>query len=208
MNTLLRDVRSPRWPDSAPVVALLLHGYGSNEHDLAQLAPALSLTVPWASMRAPLKLGPGAAWFEITTPGSPDRRVVEDATDTIWAWVEAHLDAATRVLPIGFSQGGLMASQLLRTRPERVVAPVILGGFVLGAPQPADGILAETRPPLFCGRGAEDRVIAAAAVERTDSWLPQHTTPTSRVYPRLGHSINAAEVDDVKSFLAEHVPQE
>ena len=98
-----------------------------------------------------------------------------------------------------------MATQLLRTRPERVLAPVVLGGFVLGAPQPADDVLVETRPAAFWGRGAEDRVIAAHAIARTSEWLPRHTTLTERVYPGLAHGISPEELADVRAFLAEHL---
>lgn len=190
---------------STPAVTLLLHGYGSNERDLTGLVSALHLDLPWASLRAPLPAGPGAAWFDITTPGSPDAAPVEAATTAIWAWVDEHLDAATRVVPIGFSQGGLMATQLLRTRPERVLAPVVLGGFVLGAPQPADDALAAARPAVFWGRGAVDRVIAAHAVERTSEWLPRHSTLIERVYPGLAHGISVDELADVHSFLSANV---
>jgi phospholipase/carboxylesterase len=204
----VRDVRSPSWvsePTADPVVLLLLHGYGSNEHDLTGLIPALGLDLPWASLRAPLDAGNGgAAWFTITTPGNPDAQPISAATDAIWAWVDAHLAASTRVIPVGFSQGGLMASQLLRTRPERVLAPVILGGFVQATAQRGDTTLAATRPPVFWGRGAEDRVIAASAVTRTSAFLPQHSTLVERVYPGLAHSIHAAEIDDVREFLALH----
>jgi phospholipase/carboxylesterase len=186
-------------------VVLFLHGFGADEQDLPGLAPTLGPDLPWASLRAPLDVGSGAAWFAVTTPGSPDPQVVESATDTIWGWVDANLDPGTRVVPIGFSQGGLMATQLLRTRPERVLSPVILAGFVLGAPQPADGILADDRPPVFWGRGAEDRVIAAPAVARTESWLPLHASLTARLYPGLSHGISAAEVADVRDFLAEQL---
>jgi phospholipase/carboxylesterase len=128
--------------DAAPAVALFLHGFGSNERDLAALSSALPEGMPWASLRAPLQIGPtGFAWFQITTPGNPDPAAVEVATDAIWAWVDASLSPETRVVPIGFSQGGLMASQLLRTAPERVLAPVILGGFVQAGEQPADAQL-------------------------------------------------------------------
>lgn len=209
MTTLL-DLRSGdlRGADGATprAVALLLHGFGSNERDLAGLMPALGLDVPWASLRAPLPAGPGAGWFEITTPGSPDAAPVEAATAAIWTWIEEHLDAATRVVPIGFSQGGLMATQLLRTRPERALAAVVLGGFVLGAPQPADDELGVTRPPVFWGRGAEDRVIAAHAVARTSDWLPRHSTLVEHVYPGLAHGISADELDDVREFLSAHAP--
>lgn len=207
--TLLRDVRSATWTDDLPTasaVVLLLHGYGSNERDLVGLAPALGLTLPWASLRAPVELDTGGAtWFAVTKPGNPDPEPVAVATEAIWAWVDANLDPAARVVPIGFSQGGLMASQLLRTRPARVVAPVVLGGFVQAATQPGDGELAATRPPVFWGRGAEDRVISESAVARTATWLSEHAQAVAPLYPGLAHAIDAAELADVRAFLATHV---
>lgn len=204
MAQQLDDVRSARWsnnPESGAVV-LFLHGFGSNEHDLSTLAEPLNLGLPWASLRAPLELGNGgAAWFQIITPGVPDAAPVEQATEMIWAWVNENLDPGIKIIPIGFSQGGLMASQLLRTRPERVVATTILGGFVLGAAQPGDAYLVERRPAVFWGRGQQDQVIAPVAIERTSEFLPQHSTLTERIYPDLAHGINADELLDVRSHV-------
>jgi phospholipase/carboxylesterase len=208
MNSLLHDVRSAWSADvtECDAVALFLHGYGSNERDLAGLADALELAVPWASLRAPREMGNGGnAWFEIVTPGDPDPEPVATATQSIWAWVDAHVDPKTRIIPIGFSQGGLMASQLLRTRPDRVLAPVILGGFVAGAAQAGDDLIAQSRPPVFWGRGAEDRVIGVAAISRTSGFLPSHSSLRERVYAGLGHGINAVEILDVRTFLIENV---
>jgi phospholipase/carboxylesterase len=189
-------------PLDGPVVALLLHGYGSSEDDLAGLAPHVVPGLPWASLRAPLVLGSGSyAWFRVVTPGDPVPEPVAAATDAIWEWVDENLDPATRLVAVGFSQGGLMASELLRTRPERVVATVVLGGFVQGAERPADEHIAETLPPVFWGRGSQDTVIAPIAVARTEAWLPGHSTPTRRVYPGLAHAISAEEVADVRQFL-------
>ena len=207
-DVLLHAVGGPSWSDapSAPAVALLLHGYGSHERDLVGRVPELGLDVPWASLRAPIELGNGgAAWFAITSPGDPDPEPIAAATDTIWAWVDAHVAPGTRIVPIGFSQGGFMATQLLRTRPDRVLAPVVLAGFVLGAAQPADERLAVDRPAAFWGRGDADTVITGAAVARTASFLPQHTTLVERVYPGLAHSISGAEIEDVREFLATHL---
>lgn len=204
MAQQLDDVRSARWsnnPESGAVV-LFLHGFGSNEHDLSTLTEPLNLGLPWASLRAPLELGNGgAAWFQIITPGVPDAAPVEQATEMIWAWVNENLDPGIKIIPIGFSQGGLMASQLLRTRPERVVATTILGGFVLGAAQPGDAYLVERRPAVFWGRGQQDQVIAPVAIERTSEFLPQHSTLTEHIYPDLAHGINADELLDVRSHV-------
>ncbi|MGC3995567.1 MAG: dienelactone hydrolase family protein [Propionicimonas sp.] len=188
----------------APVAVLFLHGFGSNEDDLPGLAPFVAPGLPWASLRAPITLGPSShAWFEISTPGDPAPEPVVAATDAIWEWVDTNLPEAAAVLPIGFSQGGLMATQLLRTRPERVAGTVVLGGFVLGAGQPADALLAETRPPVFWGRGELDAVITPDAVARTAAWLSAHTTLQARTYPGLAHGINAAEAADVLTFVAQ-----
>nr|WP_272902434.1 alpha/beta fold hydrolase [Brevibacterium daeguense] len=187
---------------TGPVIALFLHGFGSNEHDLTGLAPVLPDGVEWASLRAPFDAGNGgAAWFPITTPGLPDAAPVEAATAQIWAWVDSQLAPETRVVPVGFSQGGLMASQLLRTRPDRVAGTAVLSGFVLQHPQPADAELEDLRPQVFWGRGDADRVISPAAVQRTAAWLPAHSTLTSRVYPGLAHGISAEEAGDLAAFL-------
>ncbi|MDN4473020.1 alpha/beta hydrolase [Demequina zhanjiangensis] len=187
--------------DRSPVL-LLLHGFGSHERDLVGLVPHVGWGRRWASLRAPVPAGAGAAWFPITRPGNPDAAPVEAATDAIWAWVDANLGADTPVVPLGFSQGGLMASQLLRSRPERVPAAVVLGGFVLGHPQPGDTALRDAAKPVFWGRGADDLVIAPGAVDRTAEFLPEHSALQARVYPGLAHGIDAAELADVREFLA------
>ncbi len=205
MNPNLRDVCLPNWNAAAAPTAVLLflHGFGSSEQDFAFLALMLGLNLPWASLRASRELGNGrAAWFEITTPGIPEAAPVEEASAAILAWAEENVASRYPVVPIGFSQGGLMASQVLRTRPGRVVAPAVLGGFVLGLPQPGDSALRASLPALFWGRGAQDRVIAPAAITRNTEFLFQHTTVTERVYPGLAHGINAAEVADLHGFIS------
>ncbi len=203
MIEITRALRSSVGPaDASAPVLLLLHGFGSHERDLVGLVPHLGLALEWASLRAPHSAGPGAAWFPITRPGNPDAAPVEAATDAIWAWVDANLGADVPVVPLGFSQGGLMASQLLRSRPERVPAAVVLGGFVLGHAQPGDTVLRDAAKPVFWGRGADDLVIAPDAVDRTAAFLPEHSALQARVYPGLAHGIDAAELADVRSFLA------
>ncbi|SEI84079.1 alpha/beta hydrolase [Demequina mangrovi] len=202
MSTL-RSVLSPVPPTSeSPTVAVLLHGFGSHEHDLAGLAGWLPTGLPWASLRAPLEMGyGGAAWFPLSPDGGMDQAAIAAATDAVWAWVDAHLGADARIVPVGFSQGGLMALQLLRTRPARVLAPVVLAGFVPHEGQAADEVLAASRPAVFWGRGDADPVIWPDAIARTRGFLDSHATVEAHVYPGLGHSITEEEMEDVRTFL-------
>ncbi|MFW7415118.1 alpha/beta hydrolase [Demequina sp. SO4-18] len=201
---IITAVRSPGWEDGTrPTgpVALLLHGYGSHERDLPGLAPWLPSGMPWVSPRAPLAMGVGHAWFPLSLPDPPSADHVDRATTALWEWLDVTLGAEAQVVPVGFSQGGLMATQLLRTRPERVAATVVLAGFVAGTAQPADALLAERRPPVFWGRGDEDPVIPQEAVSRAAEFLPHHSVLTERVYPGLGHSVDQRVMDDVRDFL-------
>jgi phospholipase/carboxylesterase len=142
----------------------------------------------------------GYAWFPPIALGDQDPARV---TDAAWQWIDAHLAPDATVAAVGFSQGGLMATQLLRTRPERVAATVVLSGFVQAAPQPADEQLAARRPAVFWGRGARDPMIPADAIERTRQWLTAHSTLTERVYPGLAHGIGNQEIAEVRAFLSD-----
>ena len=180
---------------------VLLHGYGSNERDLPALTPFLP-PLPWVSLRAPLSMpGAGAAWFALSPPAEPDPSAIDEATSMLWAWIDAELDAGRPLVPVGFSQGGLMALELLRSRPERIAATVVLAGLVSQEAHEADARLAESRPPVFWGRGEQDGVIWPAAIARTARVLPQISTLTARTYPGLGHGVSQDMLDDVRGFL-------
>ena len=200
LTFLESDTPARGGPPEQPVM-LLLHGFGSNERDLPSLTPFLP-PMPWVSLRAPLAMPPvGAAWFALDPPHEPEQAAIDEATGALWSWIDAELDVRTPVVPVGFSQGGLMASELLRSRPERIAATVVLAGFVGPEPHEADARLAHELPPVFWGRGKQDAVIWPSAIERTSRVLPQISTLTARTYAGLGHGVNEPMLDDVRIFL-------
>jgi phospholipase/carboxylesterase len=188
------------WNKKSPIV-ILLHGYGSNMRDLPSLMNFLP-GLPWISLQAPLDAGNGGfCWAPRKVPSNPEKADVEQGTARVWDWIDANLPADAPLVVIGFSQGGLMATQLLRTRPSRLKATVILAGFVIGAGQPGDNELESAKPKVYYGRGLEDEIISPEAVARTESWLHRCTTPMIRRYERLGHSINEEQMADVSEYL-------
>lgn len=207
--TVHLDPTAAVWaPTSAPEgpVLLLMHGYGSHEHDLVGLVPHLPAHLRSVAVRAPLTAGPGYAWVPIADPGRPDPAATQEAADAVLAWLDAEVPAGTPVALLGFSQGGLMVTHLLRTRPERFLAGVVLSGFTADVELPGDDALAALAPPVFFGRGDRDPIITPEAFARTSAWLPAHCTTTEVVYPGLAHGVSQQELADVHRFLAEVLP--
>ena len=183
-------------------VVLLLHGYAADEKDLPELMGFLP-DLPWAALRAPIALGHQAfAWYQITTPLTPALEDVEPATEGIWDWVERSIPNDSPLIVLGFSQGGLMATQMLRTRPERLAATVILAGFMFTGEQPADTRLTSLKPKVFYGRGANDERISREAVRELNVWLQTHARAQTKTYDGLGHSIDARVMADVAEYLS------
>lgn len=181
---------------------VLMHGYGSHEGDLFSLAPGLPLDPVIAAIRAPLLAGPGHAWFPLG-PGFPieeQGEPVDEAAAAVLEWLDT--TESTSIGLLGFSQGGAIAFQLLRLRPERFRYAVNLAGFIVGSEHPGDDALATLRPPVFYGRGTADEAIPARNVAATDAWLEQHATATIGIYEGLAHGISNAELKDVSAFIS------
>jgi phospholipase/carboxylesterase len=184
---------------------VLMHGYGSHEGDLFSLSPGLPLAPVIAAIRAPLAESGGFAWWsrtEYSIAGQADPAIVDAAVTAVSDWIDSL--SFTSISLVGFSQGGAMALQLLRHTPRRFTAAVCLAGFLPTPDHVGDAELSAVRPPVFWGRGTQDPVIPASAVEQTDQWMPDHTTATINIYENLAHSISREELTDFSGFLAAH----
>ncbi|WP_166996648.1 alpha/beta hydrolase [Paramicrobacterium fandaimingii] len=183
---------------------VLMHGYGSHEGDLFGLAPSLPLEPVIAALRAP-HAAPwpldGWSWFTAKVEGGPRRDEVNDSADAVIAWLDSLTVKPTSVGLLGFSQGGAMVLQLLRRDPKRFGYGLVMSGFVTPGDEPGDVELAESKPPVFWGRGTIDEVIADSAIVRTTDWLPAHSTLSGRIYEGLGHGINSQGVADARAFI-------
>ncbi|MEB4614352.1 alpha/beta hydrolase [Leucobacter sp. M11] len=223
MNDLRIDPETVVWslPEAERLDALrtrpllvLMHGYGSFEGDLIQLAAGLPERFVFASPRAPLvapaPIENGFSWFPLTQPGNPNPADLDRSAAAVLAWLD-ELDAGVQgglgeIALLGFSQGGAMMTTLFRHRPDRFAAGVNCSGFSVHRELPGDARLLERRPPIFWGRDTADPIITQEAIARTAEWLPAHSSLTERLYPGIAHSISGEELRDIAAFLAEHVP--
>lgn len=198
-------ITSLRGSNDLPVF-VLLHGWGSNEHDLPDLLHYCARGADYASLRAPIAYGMGYTWFDewvhegVPEGESLDRQALR-AAEAIDRWVAANIPDTRKVVPMGFSQGGLLAAHMLRVNPTRYMAAVSFSGWLAPGALADDAALAESKPPVFYGHGSADTIFSPAEVSAMSDFWNTHGTLTERIYPGMEHSINMDEMRDVAAFL-------
>lgn len=198
---------------------LMLHGFGSHEHDLLPISQYLPKDMVYASMRAPQPVGaslaleslsayiPGAAqgfqWYPMDNSLNTNIRAVELAADYIIEWLEEAASDAASITLLGFSQGVAMATSVARRRPDLIKAVVNLSGFVVADESDyfMDDEFKAAQIPVFYGRDPRDPVIPAEKVSFTCHWLRENADVQEELYDGIFHGINLEEIQDVKAFL-------
>lgn len=202
---------------------LMLHGYGSNEHDLLQLGEVLGGELTYAGLRAPQPVGTslteiddtaevaGAAmgyqWYPLTNTLESNQHAVELAVDYVVEFLETEISGYESVSLLGFSQGMAVATSVARRRPDLVRTVIGCSGFVIveGQDYFRDEEFAAGNMPVFYGRGDADTVISPARVEYATEWLQANAQVELHVYSGLPHSINAEEIRDIARFVQKHI---
>ena len=155
-----------RGPDSPTLV--LLHGRGSDMHDLFSLAPALPAGWNVISAQAPFSgtawgYGPGWAWYRYRAEDRVVDETLQESLGALDGFLEALpglVDGAPGPLVLGgFSQGGTTSLAYALTRPGSVQKVLNLSGFLVDSPgveatpESVDGV------GVFWGHGTQDPAI-------------------------------------------------
>jgi len=209
--SLVHRVRQPVVDAGTPPLLLLLHGVGSNEHDLFGLAPFLDERFLIISARAPNTLEPGSyAWFEVnfTPQGSLiDPQQAEASRQALIAFLNEAVTAygadPKQVYLMGFSQGAIMSASVALTQPELVAGVVLMSGRILSeiqplmaAPERLEGL------PFLVVHGTADTVLSidhGRAARQLLSSLPVELTYYE--YP-MGHEIGQESLVGVTAWLS------
>ncbi len=211
---LVHLVRQPTIEAGTPPLLLLLHGIGSNEHDLYGLAPFLDKRFLIISVRAPNTLGPGSyAWFEADfTPQGPiiNPEQAEASRKTLITFLKEAITAygadPKQVYLMGFSQGAIMSASVALTQPELVAGAVLMSGRILPEIQPLIASNEELSGfPFLVVHGTVDMVLPimhGRASRELLSSLPVDLT--YHEYP-MGHEVNQESLSDVTTWLTEQL---
>jgi predicted esterase len=110
---------------------------------------------------------------------------------------------ADRVALLGFSQGACLTLEFAARHVQRYAGVVGLSGGVIGPPGPRRapaGNLSGT--PVFLGCSDRDPHIPVGRVrESADLFRRLGAVVDLRIYPQLGHTVNAEEIEVVAEML-------
>src|SRR4051812_21336950 len=182
---------------------ILVHGRGGSAGDMQQFAR--SLDRPKFVCFAPAAAG--GTWYPFSFL-EPLKRNEPNLSSALRLLARAFEKAtsglpADRVVLLGFSQGACLALEFAARNARRYGGVVGLSGGLIGpegTTRDYGGSFDGT--PVFLGCSDVDPHIPKRRVDETAVVLEHmHATVTKRIYPGMGHTINADELAAVQSLL-------
>jgi phospholipase/carboxylesterase len=193
-----------------------LHGWGANAQDLLGLAPYLCdgrfmMICPQGPVEVPI--GPGGVgygWFPLRLNGPQEIEPILSARDQLKPFVESCFARypidRKKVVALGFSQGGVIASSLALAEPERFAALVSLSSWL---PQELANTLtrfsAESRPQALIHHGSRDELLPVDRGRESVETLRKLGIPVTYREYEMGHEITASSLNDLSAWLEEKV---
>lgn len=169
MTIELKSAR--KGPEKADAVVVFLHGYGADGADLLGLAEPLAPHLPGVAFYAPdapersVNNPMGYQWFPIPwLDGSSEEKAREAKARSVKA-LNAYLDkiladeglTPDRMIVIGFSQGTMMALDILPRRDAEIAGIIGFSGRLLDPEKLASE--AKVKPPILLVHGDQDPMV-------------------------------------------------
>jgi phospholipase/carboxylesterase len=211
---LIHNVRHTLKPSNGkPPLLILLHGVGSNEHDLFGLTPYFDDRFIIAAARAPYTLQPGSyAWYHIEfVPG--DFIMNEEEAESSRKLLSQFIQDATReydadpkrVFIGGFSQGAIMSEFVSLVNPELVAGAVLMSGRTLPLLRRLSLDGAVKSLPMFVQHGEFDQVIPIKHGRDTRDFLSSLSVPFEYHEYAMAHQISEESLSDVDAWLTKQL---
>jgi predicted esterase len=188
----------------ATLAVILVHGRGDSASGILGLADALDAPhVMWLAPQAA-----GHAWypFSFLVPMERNEPGLSSGLAVIDGLVEAMRGEGLppeRIVLMGFSQGACLAQEYAARHARRYHAVVGLSGGLIGPPgTPRDYPGSFDGTPVFLGCSDVDAHIPVERVhESADVFARMGAAVDKRIYPGMGHTVNAEELSAVQALL-------
>ncbi len=204
---LLYTAHVPAGEGPFPTV-VFLHGWGARAHDLLPLAPVLHagqalVLSPQGPVELPVSPDAfGYGWFPLSEGGAFDAASFAKGADLLRGFLDQALERypidRRKLVVIGFSQGGVMAYDLVLRDPARFAGLAALSAWL--PPTLAEGLSRQQEfeaLPVLVIHGTQDPMIPVArAQESRDTLCSLGLSPTYREY-EMEHGIGPEALRDL-----------
>lgn len=178
---LLYTAHVPAGEGPFPTV-LALHGWGASAHDLIGLAPILHggealVLCPQGSVAFPIGQGVlGYGWWPLSEDGQIAPEELRRASDTLRGFLDQACERypvdRRKIVPLGFSQGGVMAMDLVLQDPSRFAGLVALSSWLPDQVERAAPVAQElANLPALLVHGTKDPMVPVERAHETRSRL-------------------------------------
>jgi phospholipase/carboxylesterase len=204
---------APARGGQASSLIVLLHGWGADGKDLADLARPFSLRFPGAAFYvpdgpAPCKMNPmGREWFDIDDRIDGPLEAAPVVNDAIDAALTALGVSSSALALAGFSQGGMMSLHCGLRFAVPPAAIVSFSGALLGHDDLPPASDVRSYPPVQLVHGTEDMVVPFFLQKQSGDSLRRLGIDVEYcVCQGLGHGIDPDGLSAAIRFLANYLP--
>jgi phospholipase/carboxylesterase len=190
-------------------LVVLLHGRGSDMHDLLPLGKRLgdrTVVAPQAPFAgAPWGYGPGWAWYQFMGRNRPDAESFTHSLQAIHEFLQQLPNALgispRRIVLGGFSQGGTLSTAYALVHQGVVARVLNFSGFLADHPQVVVNAETVASSEFFWAHGTQDGNIPfELAIEGRAKLVAAGAKLETRDYD-IGHWIDPRELQDATAWL-------
>ncbi|MED4228237.1 alpha/beta hydrolase [Neobacillus cucumis] len=204
---MVYELRRPKTlvPGKKYPALFVMHGIGSNEHNMLSLVNGLEDSFYIFSVRGHLSQGPGFAYFTIQGYGKPHREVFDEGINKLAGFI----DYASANYPIdpehvylmGFSQGAIVSMTLALTLGNKIKGFIALSGYIPQFVKEEYKINLGKHLSVFISHGEYDQVLPYEwGKENVDYFTKLGVPVTFKTYPE-GHTVSEKNLQDFQAWI-------
>ena len=210
------EIIEPKSPADACVI--WLHGLGANGHDFVPVVPHLKLDEHLAvrfifphAPEIPVTCNGGyimPAWYDIlalTEIRDINQEHLQQACGAIQHLIQSQLDQgipASRIILIGFSQGGAVAYHTALQYPEKLAGLIALSTYLPKPETMSDEALRANRAiQIHIAHGDFDDVVTENAARTAFEWLQANGYSVDWNHYPMGHEVCVPEIRQIGRWI-------
>lgn len=204
---MIYELRRPKniVPGEKYPALFVMHGIGSNEHNMLALVNGLEDSFYIFSVRGHLTQGSGYAYFTIQGYGKPHREVFDEGINKLANFI----DYASANYPIdpeklyllGFSQGAIVSMTLAVTLGNKIKGIVALSGYIPQFVKEEYMINVSNHLSVFISHGEFDQVLPYEWGRENVDYFTKLGVPITFKSYQEGHTVSEKNLQDSKFWI-------